>query len=274
MKFLLTLLQVVFFLAAFGQRPLTVCSWNIQNLGKSKSAAEIEFIANTLREFDVVAIQEVVAGPEGPKAVARLHDALNRKGFKWDYVISQNTSGSKGASERYAFLWKTSRVNIADTAFLDQKFRNEIEREPFIIHLAVEGKILTLVSFHALPKSKQPAKEIRYFQFYPQIYAKGPLLFCGDFNTPQSHSVFNPMKKQGYSPALEGKKTTLRQKCLNDGCLASEYDNFFFRPDQVKLRKAGVVHFYESFADVKKAREISDHLPVFVEVELSGSPEN
>ena len=39
-------------------------------------------MAKTLQDFDVVAIQEVVAGPGGAQAVANLADALNRSGAK------------------------------------------------------------------------------------------------------------------------------------------------------------------------------------------------
>lgn len=39
-----------------------ISSWNLQNFGKTKTEAEINFMANTLKDFDVVAIQEVVAG--------------------------------------------------------------------------------------------------------------------------------------------------------------------------------------------------------------------
>ncbi len=42
-------------------------------------------MAAILKNYDVVAIQEVVAGPGGAAAIARLHDALNRTGSKWDY---------------------------------------------------------------------------------------------------------------------------------------------------------------------------------------------
>ena len=41
-----------------------------------------QFMAETLRDCDVVAIQEVVAGPGGSQAVAKLADELNRKGAK------------------------------------------------------------------------------------------------------------------------------------------------------------------------------------------------
>lgn len=71
-----------------------VLSWNIENLGKSKSESTIKFIANTINPCDIVAIQEVVAGPGGAQVVARLVDELNRKGSKWDYVVSYPTSSS------------------------------------------------------------------------------------------------------------------------------------------------------------------------------------
>jgi len=60
----------------------TLISWNLKDFGKSKSDVEINFIANTLKNYDVIAIQEVVAGEGGSQAVARLADALNRKGAK------------------------------------------------------------------------------------------------------------------------------------------------------------------------------------------------
>jgi hypothetical protein len=43
-------------------------SWNIENLGKSKSDQQIAFIATTIQDFDLIAIQEVVAGYGGAQA--------------------------------------------------------------------------------------------------------------------------------------------------------------------------------------------------------------
>ena len=37
-----------------------ILSWNLENFGKSKSNGEITFIANTVKDYDIVAIQEVV----------------------------------------------------------------------------------------------------------------------------------------------------------------------------------------------------------------------
>ena len=69
-------------------------SWNVENLGSSKSPSDLLYIVNILKDYDVVALQEVVAGYGGAQAVAKLADELNRHGSKWDYSISDPTSSS------------------------------------------------------------------------------------------------------------------------------------------------------------------------------------
>ncbi len=243
---------------------INVCSWNLKDFGKSKNDSEIAIIVNLLKSFDVVAIQEVVASYGGPQAVARLATALNNSGFKWDYSISEATSGSKYTTERYAFLWKTSKVTQVGATWLDTKYGSKIDREPFYGRFKVKGKVFTLVSYHAIPKKKQPEKEIKYFKFLPALYPDDNLIFCGDFNLPQSHSVFFPLRKLGYTPAMVNQKTSLKQACIADDCLASEYDNFFFHTKKINLISAGILHFYKAFEDLKKARLVSDHVPVFL----------
>jgi hypothetical protein len=81
-------------------------------------------IANYLRDYDIIAVQEVVAGYGGVQAVARLADELNRTGTKWDYIISDPTS-SPYKTERYAFIWKTNKLKQIGKAWLEKiPFRN------------------------------------------------------------------------------------------------------------------------------------------------------
>jgi endonuclease/exonuclease/phosphatase family metal-dependent hydrolase len=247
---------------------ISICSWNIQDIGKSKSDSEIQFIAQVLKDYDIVAIQEVVAGDGGSAAIARLSDALNRSGSKWDYTISDATTGSSYKSERYAFLWKTSKVKKIGDAWLEKKYQIEIDREPFFATFKVNDKLFTLVTFHAITKSKQPETEIKYFKFLPAEYPNLNLIFCGDFNCPQSHSVFNPLKSMGYQSALVNQKTSLRQKCINGDCLASEFDNIFFKTSLCTFIKSGIIKFFDQFSTIGEAKKISDHAPIFLQFEL------
>jgi len=244
------------------QASISVCSWNLMNFGKSKIEKALDFIATILQPFDVIAIEEVVAGPGGAQEVAKLVDLMNRMGKSWDYTISDPTSTTGHKSERYAFVWNKSKVTKLGDAWLEKKYNREIEREPYMATFRKEGKQFTVACFHAITKAAKPETEIRYFEFIPSEFPSLNLIFCGDFNCPQSHSVFNPLKSMGYATVFQNQKTTLRDKCLNGDCLASEFDNFIYCKAKVILTESHVLHFYRSFQTTKAAKTISDHLPV------------
>ncbi|WP_264563485.1 endonuclease/exonuclease/phosphatase family protein [Flavobacterium sp. N3904] len=258
---------LLFFIPFYSQTKLL--SWNLENFGKSKSNQEIAFIANTIKDFDIVSIQEVVAGDGGAEAVARLADELNRKGSKWDYRISDPTSSSAYKTERYAFLWKTKSLKLKGKPWLERNYHLEIDREPYFATFEVKGKTITIVSFHAITKSKQPETEIKYFKFLPQEYPNLNLLFAGDFNCPQSHTVFNPLKKMGFKSILINQKTSLKQACKKNQCLASEFDNMFYNYSKVSVKNAGVLLFFTDFISLKEAKKISDHIPIWTEFSLN-----
>ncbi len=252
--------------ALFAQTKLL--SWNIENLGSSKSNQEITFIANTIKDFDIIAIQEVVAGDGGAQAVAKLADELNRKGAKWDYTISDPTSSSAYKTERYAFIWKTARVKKIGKAWLELKYHLEIDREPYLCTFQYENKQFTVVNFHAITKKMQPETEIKYFKFLPSEYPNLNLIFLGDFNCPQSHTVFNPLRKMGYLPTLVNQKTSFKKECVNGDCLASEFDNIFYNT-KIKKLNSGILPFYKNFNSLKEARMISDHIPIWFEFSVN-----
>jgi endonuclease/exonuclease/phosphatase family metal-dependent hydrolase len=264
MKYRLLLLLLLVHLAIQAQVTVKLCTWNIKDIGNSKSEAEIAFIANTIKNFDVVAIQEVVAGNGGAQAIARLAAELNLGGVNWDYTISNPTSSSAYKQERYAFLWRKRMLTKIGDAWLEQQYGIEIDREPYFATFLKEGKYFTLVNFHAITKAMQPETEIKYFKFLPAAYPGLNLIFVGDFNCPQSHTVFNPLKKMGYQAALTGQKTSLRQQCIADDCLASEFDNVFYNNKAVTALQTGILHFYTAFATMQEAAKISDHVPVYV----------
>lgn len=258
------ILFLFFHFSAFADTSISILSWNVRDLGNSKSASEIEYICKILRSHDVVALQEVVSGPGGTKAIAAIADILNRSGAKWDYIVSDPTTSGPYSRERYAFLWKTAKVKLRNRAFLETKYSVEIEREPFIGQFRSDKGLFTIATMHATTKKKQPEKEIKYLKYLPALYPMANWIFCGDFNLPQYHSVFNSLKAKGYHPVLVKQKTTLRQKCLNGDCLASEYDNFFLSRSNFYLVESGIIPFYKDFFSVKEARLLSDHVPIYM----------
>ena len=196
---------------------IEICSWNLMNFGKSKSDEQIGFIAAAIKRVDILLIQEVVADdPGGAKAVARLGEALNKTGTKWEYRISDPTSGNNSyKKERYAIFWKPSIVTLIGKPWLEKNYQHEIDREPYYASFKCGTKEFTVVNFHAITKSMQPETEIKYFRNLPAAYPRLNLLFFGDFNLPQSHSVFYPLKTMGYRAAFTNQKTSLNSNSTN-----------------------------------------------------------
>lgn len=257
------------FFSTFIYSQTKLLSWNLENFGKSKSDLEISFMANTVNKYDIIAIQEVVAGFGGAQAVAKLADELNRKGAKWDYVISNPTSSSANKTERYAFIWKTKHIKKIGRAWLEKKHHLEIEREPFFCTFEYQNKQFTVVTFHAITKKMQPETEIKFFKFLPGEYPDLNLIFAGYFNCPQSHTVFIPLKKMGYQSILVHQKTSLKQRAKNGKYLASEFDNMFYNTSRINSIDKGIIPFYTNFSSLKEARMISDHIPIWFEFSLN-----
>ena len=270
MKITFFVLLFFFFLNRIDAQ-ISICSWNLKDFGKSKEDSEIRFIAGIVKDHDIVLIQEVVAkDPGGAQAVGRLGDVLQRSGAKWEYRISDATSGENSYKrERYAVLWKPSKVTLVGRPWLEQLYNNEINREPFLATFEKGSKKFTVVNFHAITKRMQPETEVKYFKFLPAEYPDLNLVFCGDWNLPQSHTVFNPLKGMGYVPVFTRQKTSLRTKCIAGDCLASELDNMFYNREKFKVIKSGIIPFFDRFADFSKARLISDHVPIYAEIVLN-----
>lgn len=187
MKNILSPLLLLFTFLSFAQTK--VLSWNIENFGKSKSDNELKYIAKTIEAYDIIAIQEVVAGYGGAQTVAKLVALLNQKGSKWEYSISNPTTSSSYKTERYAFVWKTNKVKLKNKPWLEQKFNLEIDREPYFATFEINKKTVTLVNFHAITKKRQPETEIKYFKFLPNQYPDLNLVFLGDFNCPEKSTL-------------------------------------------------------------------------------------
>ncbi len=255
----------------FNAETIKVLSWNLYNFGKSKDAQEIEYIAKKLRDYDIVAIQEVSTSLYGIRAVGKLADELNRTGSKWEYKISDPTSGD--GKERYAYFWKTTTMNAKislQKAWLEESIEKRVDREPFMARFEIDFKkdntknTVLIGSFHAVPKSKDPEKEVVFLEEIPNRYRTDNILILGDFNLDGRHKAFDGLRNRSFVAAFEGQKTSLRMKKKDGEPLNEEYDNIFVETRAFSIKKAEVIHFYKDYGSLKDARYISDHIPIWV----------
>ncbi len=260
------------FLNTSESKNLTLTSWNIRDLGRTKDADEIHTIATIVRNFDIVALQEVVAkDPAGAQSVAKIADELNRMGSKWDYKISDPTqSPSVYMSERYAFLWKTAKVTLNGKPFLDKELSEKVYREPYIASFIKKGdnKPFYIVNYHSRKYYDKPELEITHFIDYEKRLDSKNVIIAGDFNLDENQEVWEPFYKNGFKSALHNKATTLKRKCKNGVYTNHAIDNFYFSAGLQKLN-AGSIDFVKSCENLKNARFISDHLPVFLEFKVN-----
>ncbi len=255
-------------LNSFSQQiDFNLISWNIQDFGKTKNEKELEEIAEILREADLIAIQEVVAGYGGAQAVAKLTDILNRKGAQWDYVISDPTNSSKYVTERYAVVWKTKHIKIKNRGKLITELDTLVDREPFLIDFYMADKKLTLINFHARPHNKNPEAEIKALTKYIINSSSEHLILAGDFNVNEAKPVFDNFKTEGYTAAVTNQKTTLKKACDGFEYRNHPIDNVFYSSLLLKT-DSGVLDFVRACGNIEKARKLSDHLPVFLKFEL------
>lgn len=252
---------------------IKILTWNIRDLGRSKDDTEIYNIAKIVRDYDIVAIQEVVAkDPAGVQAVARIADELNRMGNKWDYRVSDPTrSPSSHISERYAFIWKTSKVTLLGRPFLDEALAAYCFREPYIAKFKPKkgNTSFYVVNYHSRKHNDHPEQEIVYFEQYPERLETNNVFIVGDFNLNEQHKVWQPLYQKGFAASLHNSPTTLKMKCANGKYLNHPIDNIFYHKATTQVINAGKIDFVQNCSTVKAARYISDHLPVFLEVEMN-----
>lgn len=262
-RFTLVILLLVFHCVAFSQNSeISLISWNIKDFGRTKNAEELNQIAEIVREADILAVQEVVAGYGGAQAVAKLADILNRKGAKWDYVISDPTNSPKYVTERYAIIWKTKHIKIKNRGRLIAALDSLIDREPYLLDLYTKGKMFHLINFHSRPYDKDPENEILALANYAiDSLNTAPLIIAGDFNVDEKMPVFNRLKNLGYKTAITNQKTTLKWECDRNNYLNYPIDNIFYSKN-IQKTEGDVIDFVEFCENLQKARKLSDHLPV------------
>lgn len=265
-----TLLFLVFSLLANAE--IIIVSWNIKDFGKSRTDEEITAIAQHIRHADVLAIQEVVAkDPGGAKAVARLADQLNRMGSKWDYSISaptQSTSSQK--SERYAFLWKTSKLTVTGGGpRLLSELTSNVEREPYFIKLKHNNIVFEIVNYHACThKETFPERgEIMAISEWLIKNKSKNVIWAGDMNLEIDDIAFRPILQHGFRNVLNGEKTSLKRRCDNGNYLSRSEDNVLHMLSDISVRSSRVLDFVvgEDCNLVSVLRDsYSDHLAVEV----------
>ena len=188
---------------------LLVATWNVRHFGgltekwhatdddsPKRDLHSIRAIAEVIRSFDVVALQE------GRGNLKALRHTLKALGSDWGFVLTDVTRGSPGNDERLGFVFDRRKVQISGLAgelvvpaeefdrigadALDRQFA----RTPYAVAFRCGGRTFILVTLHVLwgdgPDERTP--ELRAIAEWLDEWARDVnawdhnIVALGDFN--------------------------------------------------------------------------------------------
>ncbi|MDP2653311.1 MAG: endonuclease/exonuclease/phosphatase family protein [Candidatus Omnitrophota bacterium] len=249
---------------------IRIGSFNIRIFSNnSRTDDELQQIADILKYYDVIAIQELRDG----KVLQRTTDILAQMGQVYDYIVSPPTG--RGVKERYAFVFRPDKIQLIGEGRLYDDPRDVFMRSPFYATFRAGNFDFTLITVHLVYGDFKDArrKEIHHLaRVYREVMDTDPrekdIIVLGDFNLPPVDSGWADFKAIPEMIHLISppEKTTITDTSL--------YDNFWFQRDSLReyTGRAGVIRFDENMFqndDAGAERAVSDHRPIWADFRTS-----
>lgn len=245
-----------------------IASFNIQVLGPQKvsDSVAVEALARIIRNFDVVAIQEIRT--TDPQVIGQLLDQVNAQGDQYGYVVGPRL-GRSHSKEQYAFIFDQRRIEVATNwVYTVSDPGDRLHREPLVARFrsravpTEQAFTFTLVNIHTDPDEVD--WELNQLdEVLAGVERDGSqeddVMMLGDFNAgPQR---FEPWKFQrDIDWAIRDQATNTRRTRALDNLI-------FNRSRTVEYTgNSGVFDFQREFGlTLEESLRISDHLPIWAE---------
>jgi deoxyribonuclease-1-like protein len=247
---------------------VTIATFNIQVYGVTKAAKPevMRVLANVIRRFDVVAIQEIRATDQ--TVLSQLVDLVNADGRVYDSLLGPRI-GRTSSKEQYAYVFDTARIELeADSVYTIPDASDRLHREPLVARFrtrsAPRGRefTFTLVDVHTDPDEVRDEVDlldevIRFVRRSDE--REDDVILLGDLNADERHlGQLASLPNVGW--AISGLPTNTRR--------TETYDNLVFdrRATSEYTGRSGVLDLEATYGlSREQALEVSDHLPVWAE---------
>ena len=250
---------------------ILIASFNIQAFGKKKMADPwvIERIVAVIRQFDIVAVQEVRA--EDQTTIPRLLQYINAQGARYDYLLGPRL-GRSVSKEQYAYIYDNSTiVGSPDAIYTIEDNADLLHREPLVARFVtrvpsnVRPFSFSLVNMHTDPdevKTELPVmatvlKGIREFEYLSAH--EDDVILMGDLNAgPSQFGALGQVP--GIFWTVDNEPTNTIRKSI--------YDNIIFDRGLTNeyTGRSGVLDLNDMFGiKTEETLRISDHLPIWAE---------
>ncbi len=232
---------------------LKVGSFNIQIFGQSKAsnAAVMAVLADVVRQYDVLAIQEIRDSSETSlPALVRQADPTGN----YQYVVSPRL-GRTSSKEQYAFIYNSTKVSVMPgTAFTYEDTLDTFEREPFFVRFRMtNGFDFWIGDIHTKPDDA--SNEINSLpKVLSGLSGDDDVVLVGDFNADcnyYNNAQWKEVNLGKYEMSPESWDTTV-------GSTDCAYDRIVVTPQMSRhVTKWGVVR------SAQITSSVSDHYPIY-----------
>lgn len=135
---------------------LIIGSWNIRHFdgGRPRLPESFHYIAEIIDHFDICAIQEV-------KDIEAMRDLMQLLGPNWDYFVNDSSGAGRGNHERMAFVFNRNKVtfrNLIGELVLPKGALpgdEQVGRTPFFASFQAGWFRFTLCSAHIIYEEKE-----------------------------------------------------------------------------------------------------------------------
>ncbi|GAA4430143.1 endonuclease/exonuclease/phosphatase family protein [Bremerella cremea] len=260
------------------QDTIRIASFNIQVFGTAKlQKPEVASrLVQIIRQFDVVAIQEIRASDQG--LIPNFIEMINATGRHYDYVIGPRL-GRTQSKEQFAYIFDTASLQVdRSQVYTVEDPLDVLHREPLVAWFRVRGPdpsqafTFSLVNVHVDPD--EVAQEMDVMDDVFRAVRDDPrgeddVILLGDFNANESQ-IGQLATIPGITWAISGTTTNTRGTAL--------YDNIFMQRHATTeyTGRSGLFDFLREYnLTLAEGLEISDHLPIWAEFSIyeGGAPQ-
>lgn len=266
-------------------------TWNIRNFHGRKEKKAVSYIAKIIKNFDVIAIQEIKSDLGG---IEKLQKVL---GKKYRFIFSDPS----GNGERLLFCYDSKKIQFtglaAEIVMAPGQGKKtvpaelEFERTPYMASFRMRGCNFILVTVHIYYGSGSAVKyrldEIKNIAKFLEKRSSdtdsldSDYIACGDFNIER---VRRKMRKKEKGDPLDKLFSALQSKGLiipddiknspSNLSKTSHFDQIAFhqyKDSTIKFVKGGVIDFVGAVyrKDKKLKFKLTDHLPMWAVFDTS-----
>jgi len=257
---------------ASARRPpdkILIASFNIQVFGESKVSKPevVAVLADVIRQFDVIAIQEIRA--KNDNVLPRFLAAINADGSRYHFVIGPRL-GRTVSTEQYAFIYDTTRVeyNPQQVGTLSDP-TDRLHREPYVARFRARTQMperaftFWLVNTHTDP-DEVPEEVDALSDVFKLMQAASPdeddVILLGDLNASES--------QMGRLAQIPGIQWVVGGNVMTNTRQNKAYDNIIFQRQATSeyTGRWGVFNLQQAYGlTIEQALMVSDHYPVWAE---------